>query len=29
MTAGKSNDIYAHIDGITDYLAALTKKEAH
>lgn len=27
MTADRSNEIYAHIDGITDHLAAMTKQE--
>lgn len=27
MTADRSNEIYTHIDSITDYLATMTKQE--
>ena len=27
MTADRSNEIYTHIDGITDHLATMTKQE--
>ena len=27
MTAGTSNEIYTHIDSITDYLATMTRQE--
>lgn len=27
MTADRSNEIYTHIDSITDYLAAMSKQE--